>query len=73
MSMLSDEEKSRAIQLARHRKCPHCNKTISLRDAISMVRGDGVERVVQVRLEDGRGILIEANAVNPQTMRVLGD
>lgn len=61
-------QRDRAIQLARHRECPHCGAPLSLLDALSIVRGSGVSYYVRVGLPSGDRTLIRERDFNPQTM-----
>ena len=67
----SEAEKARALDLVRHRKCPHCQASIKLSDAISMVQGAGYAGSVRVETEGGFKMVLPIAEVNPQTMGVI--
>ena len=68
----STEEKQRSRELHERRRCPHCDQEVSIADVVSMLFGNGFDRPVEVRHNDGSTEWIFATKVNPQTMRVLG-
>jgi hypothetical protein len=61
-------QQARARQLSNDRRCPHCAQSLSLLDVLSMARGHGYVYYVRVQLPDGRRVLVEEPAFNPQTM-----
>jgi hypothetical protein len=64
-------EKQRSLDLVRHRRCPHCDETISLSDAISMVQGAGIVGSMEVEIESGARLILPIPEINPQAMRVI--
>jgi hypothetical protein len=63
-----DDQKERAIQLAKDRRCSHCGEAIALLEALSMVRGHGYRYSVRIALSDGTTIFMDEADFNPQTM-----
>ena len=63
-----DDQKKRAIGLARAQRCPHCSEPIGLLDALCMVRGHGYRYSVNITLPDGSVVLMDESDFNPQTM-----
>ncbi len=63
-----DDQKERAIKLAKDRRCSHCGEAIALLEALCMVRGYGYRYSVRIALSDGRTIFVDEADFNPQTM-----
>jgi len=63
-----DDQKERAIKLAKGRRCSHCGEAITLLEALCMVRGYGYRYSVRIALSDGRTIFVDEADFNPQTM-----
>lgn len=63
-----DLQQRRALELSQTRACPHCQGTISLVDALSMVRGHGWSLYVTIQLHNGELRPIRERDFNPQTM-----
>lgn len=63
-----NDQKERAIQLAKDRRCSHCGEAIALLEALCMVRGHGYRYSVKIGLSDGRIVLVDEADFNPQTM-----
>ncbi len=63
-----NDQKERATQLAKDRRCSHCGEAIALLEALSMVRGHGYRYSVRIALSDGTTIFMDEADFNPQTM-----
>ena len=63
-----NDQKERAIRLAKDRRCSHCGEAITLLEALCMVRGHGYRYSVKITLSDGRTVLVDEADFNPQTM-----
>ncbi len=63
-----NDQKERAIQLAKDRRCSHCGEAIALLEALCMVRGHGYRYSVKIALSDGGTVLVDEADFNPQTM-----
>ncbi len=63
-----DDQKERAVNLAKGRQCSHCGEAITLLEALCMVRGHGYRYSVKITLSDGRTVLLDEADFNPQTM-----
>jgi len=62
------QQQQRATQLARDRRCPHCQERLSLLEALSLVRGHGYSYFVAIKLPDDQVGLVRERDFNPQTM-----
>jgi hypothetical protein len=57
-----------------HQECPYCHHTLSLREAIAVLRGDcNSPKMAFVRAENGTLLLLEAGRVFPCAGEVLDD
>ncbi len=63
-----DDQKERAIKLAKGRRCSHCGEAITLLEVLCIVRGHGYRYSVNIALSDGRTVLVDEANFNPQTM-----
>ncbi len=63
-----DDQKERAIKLAKGRRCSHCGEAIALLEVLCIVRGHGYRYSVKIVLSDGRTVLLDEADFNPQTM-----
>jgi hypothetical protein len=70
---LLEAQQTRALQLSKDRRCPHCNGALTLWDALAMVRGQGYSYHVTIQLSDGTRVPILERDVNPQTMLLAED
>ncbi len=51
--------------------CPHCQKQLTVKQAVDILNGSGYQRIVKVKLPDGRVDLVPANLVNPNEIEIL--
>lgn len=51
--------------------CSECGAHLTLKQAIEILNGSGVERIAKVKRQDGKTDFIPANLVNPREVVVL--
>jgi hypothetical protein len=70
-SPISDDQKSRALDLCNRRACPACGRKLTLFELLCMVRGGGFRFHVKATMEDGQDRIIPEGDFDPQTMALL--
>lgn len=67
------DQQQRALRLVCERRCPHCHGSITLLDALCMVRGHGAVYYLNIQLPDGTIVPMQERDFSPQTMLLAGD
>jgi hypothetical protein len=52
-------------------KCPHCHIELTLKEAITILNGDGFGKKVRVKTPDGTVYLMDAGQVDPTACEIL--
>jgi copper chaperone CopZ len=51
--------------------CQHCQSSLTLKEAITILNGSGYKQTARVRLKDGTVVFVDASQVNPNEVEIL--